>query len=123
MVAADGGIFSFGDAAYHGSTEGRPPSTITSLAAAPDGAGYWLSAVGGTVLAFGSAAWHGDVAGVGYCDAPDTVRTVATSSGQGYWSLTGNGRVHAFGDAVDHGSTASAGIPTAAPVDIAADLG
>ena len=120
LVASDGGIFSFGDARFAGSTGGRPPSPVTSIASGPDGGGYWLTTVGGTVLPYGSARWHGEVAGVGYCAVPRTVRAVPTRTGGGYWALAGNGRVHAFGDAPDHGSTAAAGIRTAAPVDIAA---
>jgi hypothetical protein len=93
---------------------------VTSIAATPDGGGYWLTAAGGSVLPYGSAGWQGEVAGIGYCSVPTSVRAVPTRTGAGYWVLAGNGRVHAFGDAPDHGSTAAAGVRTAAPVDIAA---
>jgi hypothetical protein len=72
------------------------------------------------VIPYGSARWAGEVAGIGYCSVPTSVRAVPTRTGGGYWVLAGNGRVHAFGDAEDHGSTAAAGLRTAAPVDIAA---
>ncbi|MGH9302089.1 MAG: hypothetical protein ACRD0E_09420, partial [Acidimicrobiales bacterium] len=43
LVGSDGGIFSFGDAAYLGS-EGASHlnSPIVAMASTPDGKGYWL---------------------------------------------------------------------------------
>jgi len=41
-VAADGGVFTFGDAAFYGSMGGRPlDAPIVGLVATPDGKGYW----------------------------------------------------------------------------------
>ena len=58
--AADGGIFSFGDAQFYGSTGSltlnRP---IVGMAATPDGRGYWEVAADGGVFAFGDAQFHG----------------------------------------------------------------
>ena len=60
LVASDGGIFAFGDAAFYGSTGSlalnRP---IVGMAATPDGAGYWLVASDGGIFAFGDAAFDG----------------------------------------------------------------
>ncbi|MGD0392188.1 MAG: hypothetical protein ABSC41_06050, partial [Acidimicrobiales bacterium] len=54
MVASDGGIFSFGDAQFYGSTGSltlnRP---VVGMAAAPDGEGYWLVASDGGIFSFG----------------------------------------------------------------------
>jgi len=45
MVAADGGIFSFGDATFRGSTGADHLSTrAVGMAATPTGAGYWIAA-------------------------------------------------------------------------------
>ena len=45
LVAADGGVFSFGDASYSGSTGGMHLNQpIVGMAATPDGRGYWLVA-------------------------------------------------------------------------------
>src|SRR6202020_587240 len=42
-VASDGGIFSFGDAAFEGSTGGMHLNApIVGMAATPSGRGYWL---------------------------------------------------------------------------------
>jgi hypothetical protein len=45
LVAADGGVFSFGDAAFHGSMGAAPPSSSTPVVAmaATPGNGYWLA--------------------------------------------------------------------------------
>jgi hypothetical protein len=63
LVASDGGIFSFGDAGFFGSTGGmvlnRP---IVGMAATPDGRGYWLVASDGGIFSFGSANFHGSTA-------------------------------------------------------------
>ena len=63
-MAADGGIFAFGDAAFHGSTGGlvlnRP---IVGMDRTPDGRGYWLVASDGGVFAFGDAPFYGSVGG------------------------------------------------------------
>jgi hypothetical protein len=59
LVASDGGIFPFGDAAGFGSTGGtRLNQAIVGMDATPDGGGYWLVAADGGVFRFGD--------GVGY---------------------------------------------------------
>ena len=45
LVARDGGIFSFGDAAFHGSEGGQPLNApVVGMAATAAAAGYWLVA-------------------------------------------------------------------------------
>ena len=60
LVASDGGIFTYGDAAFYGSTGGltlnRP---IVAMAATPDGKGYWLVASDGGIFTYGDAAYYG----------------------------------------------------------------
>ncbi|MEX6431153.1 hypothetical protein, partial [Ferrimicrobium acidiphilum] len=65
LVAADGGVFDFGDAHFYGSTytygltglTGSHPlnAPIVGMAAAPNGGGYWLVAADGGVFDFGDA--------------------------------------------------------------------
>jgi len=56
LVEANGGIFSFGDAAFQGSpTGGALSAPIVGMAATPDGKGYWMISFGGGVLTFGDA--------------------------------------------------------------------
>ena len=60
LVASDGGVFSFGDAAFYGSTGGLTLNKpIVGIAATPDGKGYWLVASDGGVFSFGDAAFYG----------------------------------------------------------------
>ncbi|HET9444578.1 MAG TPA: Gmad2 immunoglobulin-like domain-containing protein, partial [Acidimicrobiales bacterium] len=46
LVAADGGIFTFGDAAFVGSGAGTAGDTVVGLAPTSSGAGYWLATTG-----------------------------------------------------------------------------
>ena len=56
LVAADGGVFAFGDAPFYGSMGGqRLNAPIVGMAATPDGHGYWLVAADGGVFNFGDA--------------------------------------------------------------------
>ena len=60
MVASDGGVFTYGDAGFFGSTGNialhRP---VVGVAATPDGKGYWLVASDGGVFTFGDAGFFG----------------------------------------------------------------
>ena len=51
MVASDGGVFSFGDAAFYGSTGAITLNKpIVAMAPTPDSKGYWLVASDGGVF-------------------------------------------------------------------------
>ena len=64
LVASDGGVFSFGNAAFHGSRRGPVSNKpIVAIASTPDGGGYWLVASDGGVFGFGNAAFYGSTAG------------------------------------------------------------
>jgi hypothetical protein len=65
QVASDGGIFSFGDAGYHGSAGGAPLNRpIVLMEAAPDGGGYWLVASDGGIFSFGDGGFFGSAGGL-----------------------------------------------------------
>ena len=65
LVASDGGVFAFGDAAFYGSMGGKPLNRpIVGMAATPDGGGYWLVASDGGVFAFGDAPFDGSMGGL-----------------------------------------------------------
>jgi 3D (Asp-Asp-Asp) domain-containing protein len=103
LAAADGGVFVYGDAAYHGSLGGVAlDKPIVGMAATPDGGGYWLVAADGGVFSFGDAAYHGSLGGVAL-DKP-IVGMAATPDGGGYWLVAADGGVFSFGDAAYHGS-------------------
>jgi hypothetical protein len=57
MVASDGGIFAFGDAAFYGSGGTGPlPFGVIGMVPTRSGQGYWLVFGNGQVHAFGNAA-------------------------------------------------------------------
>ncbi len=112
-VASDGGIFSFGDAVFHGSMGGRPlDAPIVGMAATSDGGGYWEVASDGGIFSFGDAVFHGSMGGRPL-DAP-IVGMAATSDGGGYWEVASDGGIFSFGDAAFHGSMG--GRPLDAPI-------
>jgi hypothetical protein len=70
MVASDGGIFAFGDAAFYGSTGAiRLNQPIVGMTSTPDGRGYWMVASDGGIFAFGDAAFYGSLGDQGISDA------------------------------------------------------
>ena len=65
LVASDGGIFSFGDATFHGSTGAIALNKpIVGMAATPSGNGYWLVASDGGIFSFGDATFHGSTGAI-----------------------------------------------------------
>ena len=60
LVASDGGIFTYGDAGFHGSAGALPLNRpIVGMASTPDGGGYWLVASDGGIFTYGDAGFHG----------------------------------------------------------------
>ena len=95
LVAADGGVFAFGDAVFRGSTGGtRLAAPIVGMAATPSGGGYWLVAADGGVFAFGDAVFRGST-GALRLNRP-IVGTAPTPSGAGYFLVASDGGVFAF---------------------------
>ncbi len=60
LLASDGGVFSFGDAVYHGSTGdivlNKP---VVGIMPTPDGGGYGLVATDGGVFSEGNFTFYG----------------------------------------------------------------
>ena len=109
VVAPDGGIFSFGDAAFFGSTGGlKLNSPILGLAATKAGQGYWLVAADGGIFSFGDAQFYGSTGGI-KLNKP-VVGMAPTPSGNGYWLLAADGGLFGFGDATFFGSLPGSGI-------------
>ena len=106
VAAPDGGIFSFGEAGFFGSTGGmRLNRPIVGMAATPSGAGYWLVASDGGIFAFGDAGFFGSTGSL-TLNRP-IVGMAPTPSGAGYWLVASDGGIFAFGDARFLGSTGS----------------
>ena len=65
MVASDGGIFTFGDAEFHGSTGGiHLNKPIVTMQRTVTGLGYWLIASDGGVFSFGDAGFFGSTGAI-----------------------------------------------------------
>ena len=108
LVASDGGIFTFGDAAFYGSTGAITLNQpIVGMAATPTGNGYWLVAADGGIFTFGDAAFHGSTGGI-RLNQP-IVGMAATPTGNGYWLVASDGGIFTFGDAAFYGSTGVGG--------------
>jgi hypothetical protein len=106
LVASDGGVFSFGDARFHGSTGSiHLNEPIVGMAATPTGRGYWLVASDGGIFSFGDAGFHGSTGSI-HLNQP-IVGMASTPDGGGYWLVASDGGIFTFGDAVFYGSTGS----------------
>ena len=65
IVASDGGIFNYGDAAFFGSAGAIPLNKpIVGMAATPDGGGYWLVASDGGIFSYGDAHFYGSTGSI-----------------------------------------------------------
>jgi hypothetical protein len=96
ICAADGGVFTYGDAQFYGSMGGKKLNApVVGMAAAADGKGYALVASDGGVFAFGSVVYKGGMGGE-KINAP-VVAIEMDADGLGYWLLAADGGVFAFG--------------------------
>ncbi len=103
MVASDGGIFSYGDAGFFGSTGAmRLNQPIVGMASTPSGRGYWLVASDGGIFAYGDARFFGSTGAIRL--AQPIVGMAATPTSAGYWMVASDGGIFAFGDAGFFGS-------------------
>ena len=104
--AADGGVFSFGNAQFHGSAGGmRLNKPVVGMATTHDAGGYWEVASDGGVFSFGDAQFHGSTGSI-VLNKP-MVGMAVTPDGGGYWLVASDGGIFAYGDAPFHGSTGS----------------
>jgi hypothetical protein len=104
LSAADGGVFTYGDAGFAGSAGAlRLNAPIVGMAATPDGGGYWLVASDGGIFTYGDAYFYGSTGAI-RLNRP-IVGMVATPDGGGYWLVASDGGIFTFGDATFYGST------------------
>ena len=104
LVGSDGGVFTYGDAKFYGSTGAiHLNQPIVGIAATPDGGGYWLVASDGGVFTYGDAKFDGST-GALHLNQP-IVGMSATPDGGGYWLVASDGGIFTFGDAKFYGST------------------
>jgi hypothetical protein len=102
LVANDGGIFSFGSAAFDGSMGGKPlDAPMVGMAATTDHGGYWTVAADGGIFSYGDAAFAGSMGGH-HLDAP--MVGMAAAPGGGYWTVASDGGIFSYGGAAFAGS-------------------
>ena len=97
-MGADGGVFTYGDAHFYGSTGGiHLQAPVVAIVPTADGGGYWLVAADGGVFTYGDAGYYGSAS----ADSPSSavVGLAPTADGLGYWLATAGGATYAFGDA------------------------
>jgi hypothetical protein len=103
LAASDGGIFSFGDASFHGSAGSlHLNQPVVGMASTHDGGGYWMVASDGGIFNYGDAHFYGSMGGHPL-NAP-IVGLAATPDGGGYWEVASDGGIFSFGDAHFYGS-------------------
>jgi hypothetical protein len=112
LVGSDGGVFTFGDASFHGSTGAIVLNEpVVAIAPDPDDVGYWLIAADGGVFAY-EAAFRGSVPGV---LAPGTELNAPVVGGipfgDGYLMVASDGGAFTFSDQPFLGSLGSFDTP------------
>ncbi len=108
LLGADGGIFSFGDAGFYGSTGGtRLNKPVVGMAATPSGNGYWLVASDGGIFSYGDAGFYGSTGSI-RLNKP-IVGMAPTPSGNGYWLVASDGGIFSYGNATFQGSVPGSG--------------
>jgi hypothetical protein len=104
--AGDGGVFTYGNAVFHGSMGGQHVNApIVGMAETPGPGGYWEVGADGGVYSFGNAAFHGSTGSL-RLNAP-VVGMAATPDGGGYWLVATDGGIFNYGDAGFYGSAGS----------------
>ena len=89
LVASDGGIFTFGDASFYGSTGAiHLNQPIVGMAATPDGGGYWLVASDGGIFTFGDASSTARPAPSTSTSPSSAWRPPPTAPATGWWPPT-----------------------------------
>jgi hypothetical protein len=116
LVGSDGGIFTFGQAQFYGSTGSlklqRPVVGISPTTPGTGFSGYWLVASDGGIFSFNTG-FYGSIPGLGLNPAgsglPQSLNApivgmVPSTTGHGYFMVATDGGVFAFGDAHFAGS-------------------
>jgi hypothetical protein len=113
LVASDGGIFSYGDAHFYGSTGAmRLNQPVVGMAATPDGKGYWLVASDGGIFSYGDAQFYGSTGSI-HLNQP-IIGMIAGPGGHGYSLIASDGGMFNYGDANFFGSLG--GVPIKHPI-------
>ena len=103
-TAADGSVFSFGGAPYHGGMGGKAlAAPVIGMTPTPSKGGYWQLSSDGGIFSFGDARFFGSTGAI-RLNQP-VVGMAPTPTGRGYWLVARDGGIFSFGDARFAGST------------------
>ena len=106
FAASDGGIFTYGNQPYCGSTGSiHINQPVVGMANTADAGGYWTVARDGGIFSFGDATFYGSTGSI-HLNQP-IVGMAATPDGKGYWLVASDGGIFSYGDATFYGSTGS----------------
>ncbi|HEX4175705.1 MAG TPA: family 43 glycosylhydrolase [Acidimicrobiales bacterium] len=104
FTASDGGVFTYGNQPFCGSTGGiHINQPVVGIANTSDAGGYWTVARDGGIFSFGDARFFGST-GAMRLNAP-IVGVAATRDDGGYWLVASDGGIFSYGDAQFYGST------------------
>ena len=104
FTASDGGIFTYGNQPFCGSTGGiHINQPVVGIASTSDDGGYWTVARDGGLFSFGDAGFYGSAGSI-HLNQP-IVGMAATPNGGGYWLVASDGGIFSYGDAKFFGST------------------
>jgi hypothetical protein len=104
LVASDGGIFTFGDARFFGSTGNvRLVMPIVGMSPSPTGGGYYMVASDGGIFTFGDVPFEGSLGGQGIDDVVGIAPTTLPLFASGVSPASVGGRTSAFLGAVSSG--------------------
>ena len=108
FVAADGGVFTFGNAHFYGSTGNQHlAAPVMSMTLVADRHGYWMVAADGGIFAF-NVPFEGSMPGVRAAHertgGPDGAHAGARRRARATTCSASNGAVYAFGTAKFFGS-------------------
>ncbi|MEA3077046.1 MAG: hypothetical protein QOF60_1954 [Actinomycetota bacterium] len=111
VLGEDGGVFSYGGAAFYGSLPGLGVKNhAVTLTPTPSGKGYWMLGADGGIFSFGDAAFYGSVPGLRLPAAVTAIDLQPTPDGGGYWILGADGGIFTFGNASFFGSVPGLGV-------------
>jgi hypothetical protein len=106
FTASDGGIFTYGNQPFCGSTGGiHINQPVVGIANTADDGGYWTVARDGGIFSFGDAQFYGSAGSI-HLNQP-IVGMAATPNSGGYWLVASDGGIFSYGNAKFYGSTGS----------------